>query len=258
MIQPVAYRRKLEGKSNAHLIAFDDGREYVVKFFQEGFERTLPNEWLSYCLARYLGLPVPFSQLVEIPADFIAKSPELSGIIVTQYQFASLYVPDCLNGHEVSGITSIVNNETLAAVILFDYWMGNRDRTRKNVLFQCVDQNFYKMWIIDHAEVLGSYNWQIDKLETIPTGIRKSAAHLLMASFTEREDAFSEALELIQTIPIFLIEEIVAVIPEDWQVTKEERKAMVTALIKRRTKMLPKLMARYIKKVYLPLQEKLK
>ena len=63
MIQPIAYRKKLEGKSNAHLITFNDGRDYVVKYFQPGFEKTLPNEWISYCLARYLGLPIPFARI---------------------------------------------------------------------------------------------------------------------------------------------------------------------------------------------------
>ena len=253
MIQPVAYRRKLEGKSNAHLIAFDDGRDYVVKFFQPGFERTLPNEWVSYCLARYLGLPVPFARLVEIPDDFSSKIPELAQLVPTQFQFASLYVPDCLDGHQVSNVSGIVNSETLAGIILLDYWMSNRDRTRKNILFQEAAPDFYHLWIIDQAEVLGSYNWQIADLEYLPTGLRKSAAHKLIANFIENKEAFAEPMELIQTIPIFLIEEIVSVIPDDWMVSKEEKKAMVTVLLKRRKKVLPKLLPRFIRKVYLPL-----
>lgn len=252
MINPVAYRRKLEGKSNAHLIAFDDGREYVVKFFQPGFERTLPNEWVSYCLARYLGLPIPFARLVEIPDEFSVKIPELAQMVPTQFQFASLYVPNCLDGHQVSGVSGILNHETLAGIILFDYWMCNRDRTRKNILLKEDSQGVFQLWIIDHAEVLGSYDWQISNLENLPTELMKSAAHRLMASFIETEVAFAEALELIQTIPIFLIEEIVSTIPDDWNVSREEKKAMVNALLQHRTKYLPKQTARIIKKVYYP------
>ena len=237
MINPVAYRRKLEGKSNAHLIAFDDGREYVVKFFQIGYERTLPNEWVSYCLARYLGLPIPFARLVEIPEEFTVKIPELAQMVPSQFQFASLYVPNCLDGHQVREVASIWNHETLAGIILFDYWMCNRDRTRKNIL-------------IDHAEILGSNDWQISDLENLPTGLRKSSAHRLMAAFIENEKAFADALELIQTIPIFVIEEIVSTIPDDWNVSKEEKKAMVNALVKHRKKILPKQMARIKKKIY--------
>jgi hypothetical protein len=256
VINPVAYRRKLEGKSNAHLIGFDDGRDYVVKYYQPGFERTLPNEWISYCLARYLGLSVPFARLVEIPEDFTANIPELSGMIPTQFQFASLYIPECLDGHQVRRVSGISNQETLAGTILFDYWMCNRDRTRKNILFQQDSADVYQLWVIDHAEVLGSFDWQISDLARLRTGLRKSAAHKLMASFIEKEESFAEALELIQTIPIFLIEEIVSVIPDDWNVSKEEKKAIVSALVRNRTKILPKQMDRFKSKVYHPLHRK--
>ena len=74
MIMPTVYQKKLEGKSNAHLITFSDGKDYVVKYFQPGFEKTLPNEWVAYCLARYLGLPIPYAQLVEIPHEFSSQS----------------------------------------------------------------------------------------------------------------------------------------------------------------------------------------
>lgn len=253
MIKPVAYRRKLEGKSNAHLIAFDDGRDYVVKFFQAGSEKTLPNEWVAYCLARYLGLPVPFACLVEMPEEFTRKIPELAQFIPTRHQFASLYVPNCHDGRHVSDVNGIVNSETLSGIILFDYWLGNRGRTRKNILFQEVANEIYHLWIIDHAEILGSNSWEISSLEHLPTGLRKSSAQHMMATFIKNEDAFAEHLELIQTIPNFLIGEIVSTIPDDWMVTREERKAMVTVLLKRRRKVLPKWLPRFIRKVYLPL-----
>jgi hypothetical protein len=255
MIKPVEYRMRLEGKSNAHLIAFDDGRDYVVKFSQAGFEKTLPNEWVSYCLARYLGLPVPFARLVEIPEEFSSKIPDYEQFIPTQFQFASLYVPNGLDGHQVKNVSGIVNAETLPGIILLDYWLGNRDRTRKNILLEEDAKDIYRLWIIDHAEILGSYNWTISSIENLPTGLRKSAAQQLMAAYIEHEDIFFEQLDMIQTIPIFLIEEIVSTIPDDWMVTKEEKKALVTVLLKRRKKILPKLLPRFIKKVYRPLHD---
>ncbi|MBT2639976.1 HipA domain-containing protein [Bacillus sp. ISL-39] len=256
MIQPVTYRRKFEGKSNAHLITFDDGRNYVVKFFQEGFEKTLPNEWVSYCLARYLGLPVPFAQIIEIPQSFISEIPELSQLAASQYQFASLYVPGCLDGHQVPDVPGIINPETLAGIIVFDYWLSNRDRTRKNILLQEESADSYRLWIIDQAEVMGSYNWQLPDLQKLNNKMMKSATHKLMASFVEDEGEFADYIELIQTMPIFLIEEIVSVIPDDWKVSKDEKKAIVTALVKRRKKLLPKLIKQFIKKVYLPYYKK--
>ena len=77
-MEPIAYRKRLEGKSNAHLITFNDGNDYVVKYFQPGFEKSLPNEWISYCLGRFLGLPIPFAKIVEIPKNFSSLGPELA------------------------------------------------------------------------------------------------------------------------------------------------------------------------------------
>ena len=42
------------------------------------------------------GLPIPFARIVEIPQEFSSQIPELAQMSVTQYQFASLYMPDCL------------------------------------------------------------------------------------------------------------------------------------------------------------------
>jgi hypothetical protein len=253
MIKPIAYQRKLDGKSNAHLITFSDGKDYVVKCLQEGFEKSLTNEWVGYGLGRYIGLPIPFARIVEIPLEFSSQVPEFAGLCESQFQFASQYVPDCLNGHEVSTIQHITNHRTLASMIVFDYWLQNRDRTRKNVLFEKVSGDSWKLWAIDHAEIFGSYDWHQSDIEKLPAQLIKSATHQLMAGFIKDENDFYEALEIIQTIPILLIEEIVDLIPEDWNVTKEEKKAMVTSLVTRRHKVLPKLIDRYIKRRYRPL-----
>ncbi|MBM4762959.1 HipA family kinase [Bacillus sp. B15-48] len=284
MIKPVSYHKKLEGKSNAHLITFNDGNDYVVKFFQSGFEKTLPNEWIGYCLARYLQLPVPYGRIVDIENDFRLEmmkkeqentkpnderneqedissngllSPQEERKVATQtlssdtrYQFASLYVPNCEDGHHVGKIHSLSNSSMMARIILFDYWLANRDRTRKNILFQQQEEGVYTLWAIDQAEILGSFNWEQADLEKLPNGIIKSAAHKMMARFIENENEFYQQLEFIQTMPILLIEEIVDMIPDEWGVSKEEKKAIVTTLLFRRDKVLPKLIRRFIQKVY--------
>ncbi|MCQ6276774.1 hypothetical protein JMM81_17860 [Bacillus sp. V3B] len=255
MMEPITYHKKLEGKSNSHLITFNDGRDYVVKYFQQGFEKTLPNEWVSYCLGRYLGLPIPFAQIVNIPQDYSSQIPELAQMSSTPYQFASLYVPDCLDGHQVSHISKIINHQSLAKIIVFDYWLYNGDRTRKNILLHEEFENTYRLWAIDQAEVFGTYNWGSSDLEQLPNGLIKSATHQLMAQFIENENLFFEQLEVIQTIPIFLIEEIVSMIPDEWMVSKEEKKAMVSKLVNRRKKILPDIIKEFVKKVYLPLYE---
>ncbi|MBP0724644.1 hypothetical protein J5Y03_05515 [Bacillus sp. RG28] len=256
MIVPKAYLKKLEGKSNAHLITFNDGRDYVVKYLQPGFEKTLPNEWVSYCLARFLNLPIPFAQLVEIPSDFSSQVPELVQINTNKNQFASLFLPDCYNGHQISDINQISNHEILAGIILFDYWLCNKDRTRKNILLREEDETSYYLSIIDHAEIFGSYNWQLSDLEPLPEELTKSATHQLMALYINDEKYFKNQLDVIQKIPALLLEEIVELIPDDWNVSTDEKKGIVSTLLKRRKKVLPLLMNKFIKNVYRPLHNK--
>lgn len=255
MKEPIAYRKKMEGKSNAHLITFNDGRDYVVKYLQPGFEKSLANEWVSYCLGRYLDLPIPFAQLVEIPREFSSQVPGIEHLTYTQNQFASLYVRDCIDGHQVSADPHIINHKSLAGIILFDYWLCNLDRTRKNILLQEKMPNFYHLRIIDHAEIFGSFNWVQSDLEKLPVDIMRSATHQLMARFITDEKDFTDQLELIQSIPTLLIEEIVALIPDDWMVSPEEKKVMVKKLLRRRDRILPELIEKFIKKIYRPLHD---
>ncbi|MDQ0200237.1 HipA family kinase [Neobacillus ginsengisoli] len=255
MKEPIAYRKKMEGKSNAHLITFNDGRDYVVKYLQPGFEKSLANEWVSYCLGRYLDLPIPFAQLVEIPREFSSQVPGIEHLTYTQNQFASLYVRDCIDGHQVSADPYIINHQSLAGIILFDYWLCNLDRTRKNILLQEKMPNFFHLQIIDHAEIFGSYNWVQSDLEKLPVDIMKSATHQLMARCIADEKDFTEQLELIQSIPTLLIEEIVSLIPDDWMVSPEEKKVMVKKLLRRRDKILPELIEKFNKKIYRPLHD---
>ena len=87
-----------------------------------------------------------------------------------------------------------------------------------------------------------------------PEDLIKSATHQIMARFIEDEKNFTNQLEIIQTIPILLIEEIVALIPEDWMLRKK-RKGDCKHIGTRRKKILPKLMHQFIKKIYQPLHQ---
>lgn len=142
----------------------------------------------------------------------------------------------------------------LARVILFDYWLANQDRTLKNILFQKMVRGSTHYGRLIIAEVLGGFSWNQADLEVLPEGIIKSSAHKMMASFIESEEEFYEQLEVIQTMPILLMEEIVDLIPEEWGISMEDRKAIVTTLLLRRNKVMPKLIERFIDKVYRPIK----
>ncbi|MEH7118213.1 hypothetical protein V7128_12425, partial [Neobacillus vireti] len=112
------------------------------------------------------------------------------------------------------------------------------------------EKGTFHLWLIDQAEIFGTYSWLRSDLEVLPVEVMKSATHQIMAKNIMYEESFDEYFELIQTMPIYLIEEIVSVIPDEWMVSDAEKKAIVTTLVTRRRKILPQLMQKFLKKVY--------
>jgi hypothetical protein len=146
-----------------------------------------------------------------------------------------------------------MNNSDLAKIIVFDYWLCNTDRTRKNVLLQEKIPGTHFLNVIDHADILGSLSWTINDLEHLPQTIMKSATHEMMAKFIQDEDDLIEQIKWIQAIPIQLLEEILSLIPHDWNLSYEEQQELIKSLIYRRQKILPMLVGKFIKRVYRPL-----
>jgi hypothetical protein len=253
-MNPKQYHKLFESKTNnAHLITFDNNDNYVVKLFKDTEEKALINEWLAYCIARYMELPVAPSCFVEMPKEFIDTIPNSDQFQYTVKQFASKYIENSVNGHEAN-IKSIINHKDLAGIIVFDYWLCNTDRTRKNVLLQEREEGSYFLWIIDHAEIFGSFSWITNDLHHLPQKIMKSATHEMMAQFITDEEDFKKQVKLIQTIPTQLLEEILLLIPCDWHLSLEEQQEIIKALIYRREKVLPTLIEKFIKKVYRPIR----
>ncbi|WP_342744924.1 HipA family kinase [Fredinandcohnia onubensis] len=255
-IQPTKYHQLYEGKSNnAHLISFDNGKQYIVKFFKEGQDKVLFNEWVGYSIARYLQLPVPPSRFVQIPESFYSELTGGQFVKVTNTQFAIEYIPNCQNAHDLTS-PNVINRSQLAGIIIMDYWLYNLDRTRKNVLFKETPEGNHMLYIIDHADLFGSYAWDSSNLSTYCRKLMKSATHELIASFIPDEKDFYDQLSIIQSIPIHLLNEIVAFTPEDWGVTEDDKKRVVDYLVCRRDMVLSKLIRDFIKSRYRQLHSK--
>ncbi len=254
MIKPTLYRKPLAGKSKSHIIQFSDGQDYVVKFFRPGFDRVLPNEWIGYCLARFLSLPIPYSQLVSIPKPFLADIWASEDVVYTSNQFATLYIPNSMNLRQLTNsqadVKSIVNSEAVAGMIVLDYWLNNRDRNRNNVLVSEVEPGSYRFWMIDQGDLFGACNSTAEQLQVPQMELYSSVTHKWMAQFIETEHAFEQYLEVIQTIPKLLLEEILTMVPGEWGISDEDRETIVQWLLLRRDKQLKQLIHRFTKSVY--------
>ncbi|WP_232696396.1 HipA family kinase [Brevibacillus daliensis] len=248
----LVYHKQLEGKSEAHLVTLEDGDYYVIKTNKPGFEKTVANEWVGYCFARFLELPVPPSRIISLPESFYLQNENLHTHPYMPYQFASRYIPHTRNLMNTPFPPTLLNSESIPRLIMFDYWMYNMDRTKKNILLQ-EHMESPSYWIIDQAEILGSPNWTSATLGRLPIKIMKSSTHEMLASLVPNQKAFLEATELISTIPSLLIEEVVSMIPACWLPSNEERSSLISTLVKRKERHLSELCRLFIKKVYMKL-----
>ncbi|MBA2877676.1 hypothetical protein HNR63_000710 [Anoxybacillus kamchatkensis] len=232
-------------KHNSHLVTFDDGKRYVVKCYDAKKPKAPINEWLAYQIAKYMNLPIPHARLVSLPHTLL-PIPDETTIIKTKTQLASAYI-EGKNAHETT-IEHVENGWQLASVIVFDYWLYNRDRTRKNVIIEQREER-QTLWIIDHADICGCSAWTVEQLKQLPQTLIDSKTHRMMASFTTLKQ-FEQAIAIIQTMPTLLIEEMTKHMPEDWDITEEERKQLVHTLVYRRDHLVPRLIRKFCKQLW--------
>ncbi|ATO51246.1 hypothetical protein P4V86_12165 [Brevibacillus laterosporus] len=251
------FHRQLEGKSLAHLITGEDGQKYVVKAVTPGFDKTLLNEWIGYCFARFLQLPIPRSSIIHLPQPFYEQQASLDPLLYTPEQFASSYIPNAVNVMHQPLPEKLSNPEVIAPLIVFDYWLCNVDRTKKNVLLTDEADGFARLWFIDQAEILGSPNWNTNTLQRLPIRLLKSSIHMMLAKHVSNEREFWDALEIVHSIPSMLIEEVVHTLPASWPVTDAEKKELVNTLVKRKQKHLQTLMRLFYHEIYLPSKNQL-
>ncbi|NDI36051.1 HipA family kinase [Chengkuizengella sediminis] len=256
---PISYQRPLKSKSNhKHLVSFDNNQNYAVNFLHAGEEKSLMNEWIAYCIAKYMEIPVPEVQIIEIPTLFLDEIPNLIPYkqhYLSKNQSAILYLDESISLNEVeAGLIS--NVDDLVKMVVFDYWLCNTNRTHHNVLLQNKTPGVYQCWIMDHSEIFSSLSWTADDLKNLPETVLNIAAHETLASFIPNEKEFLEQIEVIQTIPTLLLEEILSMIPEEWKMSKVEQKNVIKALNYRRHKVIPRVINQFINEIYSPLLKK--
>jgi len=237
-IKPVLSIQKMQkGHSKPHLIRFNDGNDYVVKFKNNPTgTRMLVNEYVAGKLAKLVNLPVTPFRTVYIPRKFIEANPSLSEFgFRSGNQFASLFISDSSylpKELDPAYPLHITNIEQLAGVIAFDYWLGNVDRNRKNLLLKPMPDAGLQFYLIDHGHCFIDSKWTVETLKTIPdmsNSWRKAHRHYI--SLLQGDTGITEYINRIIDIPRKALEKIVHSIPVDWDVSDFEREALIKFLI---------------------------
>jgi hypothetical protein len=139
-VQALQHFARMRGGAQAQLVLASDGNYYIVKFQNNPqHRRVLVNEMLAHVLLRHLELPTPAAEVVEVPPELLAISPNLyieTGGRRQQCapgkQFGSRYpgdparlpvydyVPDAL-------LRQVLNVDCFVGMVAFDKWVANAD-----------------------------------------------------------------------------------------------------------------------------------
>ncbi|MEM6700599.1 MAG: HipA family kinase [Bacteroidota bacterium] len=201
-----------EGGSLPGLVEADDDFLYVLKFRGAGQgKKALIAELIGGLLAQKIGLKVPELVFMNLDDSFSKTEPDQE--IQDLLKFS---VGLNLGLHFLSGaitydpLVSIADGFTASKVVLLDSIITNIDRTAKNTNLLNWKR---ELWLIDHGASLYFHhnwnNWEAHLSRTFPP----IKDHVLL----ERADQLSKAAKDIQErIDENTIQEIVALIPEDW------------------------------------------
>lgn len=240
-IHPVSFIQTLEG-GTAHVILFSDGNKYVVKWngTREKRAREVVNEYVIGKLAELLSLPVVPFELVHIPEDFIKKTPELQSDkynFNSGYHISCLFIENSIVFYDVfdhpPSISEVENPEMLAGMAVFDQWVHNFDRTVNNLLLERHSGGSFYVHMIDHGRCFpGEYKWSAQTLsEYREYKPLYQETYQWVFSLLNDWKEFHSFVEKIISLPNKLIHEVINSIPEEWQVSLEDREALYKFLV---------------------------
>ncbi len=251
-IYPVRYLGNFkEGFSKPQLFEMNDGNTYLVKFKDnpQG-TRVLGNDWVVGKLAQLLGLPVaPFEVAYFSKSDF-KKFPVLYSYGFTPgHQFASLLLKDCTGLWEPRINEEIVNLDAMPGIIVFDYWVNNNDRDTGNVLLERLSDNKCYLHLIDHGLCFPGYASSKDMLKQVPMNLLNQSVHTWGVTQIDDPKSLMQFTEKVLALPSKQILSVINTIPEDWDVSSSEKKALYQYLLSAK-KALPILILKFIKKYF--------
>jgi hypothetical protein len=203
-----------EGGSVPAVVGTDAPGEYVVKFRGAGQGvKALVAELLAAEIARALALPIPDSALIDLDAGFGQGEPDpeiqdiLRGSVGTNFGLA--YLPGAL-AFDPAADASLITPERAAAIVWFDAFITNVDRTPRNTNMLVKGGNLH---LIDHGASLYFHHlpqeWDANARGRFP----HIKDHVLLPF---AGDIRAAGARLAPLLTEERLQTIVAAIPDDW------------------------------------------
>lgn len=222
------FLRRWPSYSKPVALACGDGREYVVKTRQAG--RAIVNDHVLAHLGFILGAPVGAPKLVDIPTELTSLEPQLTDL-PAGIAHGTLFVRNCSDRQWIMH-ANVMENRNRFALLAVLYGWGYAGDTQ---LIYGNDPP-HLVYSVDHGHFFpGGPNWQVSTLaQAAPAHLEQSIVS--ECGLTEAEQ--KGALLALRSINETAIIRAVAAPPEDWEISLDERVALVIFFLSRRQELL--------------------
>jgi peptidoglycan-N-acetylglucosamine deacetylase len=231
-VSPVNKKGKSDiAQSQPQIILMSNNKKYVVKFINnpQG-NKMLMTEYVCTMLAQHLGLPTIPCEIVNVPKEFITQNKLYRYQFKPGNQFASLFLDKCSGLWFKLKKEQVRNRETLAGIVVFDFWLRNKDRDSSNILIQPITGTDYHIHLIDHGNCYPSRSALLEIINN-PKKLKLSTVHNWCISMIDNSEEFTYYLNKINNLNNDLIKELVNSIPNDWGIPDEVKKQFYTNII---------------------------
>jgi hypothetical protein len=244
-LYPVKYVKAITERG-PHVILFSDGKKYVVKWKSDSSrKKEVVNEYVVSMLAKLLSLPVIPFVLVYIPKEFIENTPELhsgAGDFRPGCHYGCLFIENSIVFGELADAPpsrlEVKNHEELAGMILLDQWVYNSDRNINNLLLEPLGDRSFFAHMIDHGRCFpGRYKWNAQSLSQKPEYRVFNHVYRWCFSLQDNPDTLLSYVEKIVSLPDESILEVIQSIPDEWEVSDEEREALQHYLVHQKSQL---------------------
>jgi hypothetical protein len=224
-LHAVQHIRKMRGGSQAHLMRASDGAFYVVKYQNNAQHlRVLANEMFATLLGRWLGLPMPRAEAIEVSDWLVQNTPELriqlGGSEVpcsSGLQFGSMYPCNAANEPmEIfdylpkSFLEKATGIENFARVLVLDKWLGNADG-RQAIFTRTRRARKFQILFIDQGYCLNAGEWDFPD-----SPLRGVYARNCVYENVTGWESFEPALTKVEQAEIVDIWRCAECIPPEW------------------------------------------
>jgi hypothetical protein len=223
-ILAVQHLRKMRGGSQSHLLQASDGAFYVTKFQNNPQHvRVLANEMFATNLGRWLGLPMPRVEVIDVSNWLIVQTDdlrvELGRAVIpcsSGKQLASLYAGDKIETTLFdflpdAVLKNVVNLADFARVLVLDKWTCNSDGRQAIFKRQTVRSQRYAATFIDQGFCFNAGDWNFPD-----SPLRGVYARQRVYETVSGWEAFEPALSRAEEMGLDNLRRYAAQIPEEW------------------------------------------